>query len=217
MRRALVARGAHFNSFAMPEKNDDLHGNVPDRAPVALLLVDVINDMEFPGGAALLEHALPAAARIAELKHTAKAVGIPVIYANDNFGRWRSDFREVVERCLTSGVRGEPVAQLLLPEPDDYFILKPKHSAFHATALDTLLRYLHTRRLIIAGFAADACVLVTAAEAHMRDYGVFVPSDCVASRSAEHTRGALDHMERVLDADIRSAAELDLRSLRRDE
>jgi nicotinamidase-related amidase len=149
----------------MPEKNQDLHGNVPDRSPVVLLLVDVINDMEFEGGDALLAQALPAAARIAELKGAARTAGIPVIYANDNFGKWRSDFRDVVERCLTTGVRGEPVAQLLVPEPDDYFILKPKHSAFHATALDTLLRYLHARRLIIAGFTADACVMVTAAEA----------------------------------------------------
>ena len=200
----------------MPEKNENLHGNVPDRSPVVLLLVDVINDMEFEGGDALLAQALPAAARIAELKGAARAAGIPVIYANDNFGKWRSDFRDVVERCLTTGVRGEPVAQLLVPEPDDYFILKPKHSAFHATALDTLLRYLHARRLIIAGFTADACVMVTAAEAHMRDYRVFVPSDCVASRTAEYTRSALEHMERVLDVDVTRAGLLDLEGLRRD-
>ena len=200
----------------MPEKNENLHGNVPDRSPVVLLLVDVINDMEFEGGNALLAQALPAAARIAELKGAARAAGIPVIYANDNFGKWRSDFRDVVERCLTTGVRGEPVAQLLVPEPDDYFILKPKHSAFHATALDTLLRYLHARRLIIAGFTADACVMVTAAEAHMRDYRVFVPSDCVASRTAEYTRSALEHMERVLDVDVTRAGLLDLEGLRRD-
>jgi nicotinamidase-related amidase len=198
----------------MPEKNDDLHGNVPDHSPVALLLVDVINGMEFDGGEALLAQALPAAARIAELKGAARAAGIPVIYANDNFGRWRSDFRDVVERCLTSGVRGEPVAQLLVPEPDDYFILKPKHSAFHATALDTLLRYLHARRLVIAGFTADACVMVSAAEAHMRDYRVFVPSDCVASSTAEHTGAALAHMERVLDVDATPAGSLDVASLR---
>jgi nicotinamidase-related amidase len=195
----------------MPEKNDDLHGNVPDRSAIALLLVDVINDMEFDGGEALLAQALPAAARIAELKHVAKSAGVPVIYANDNFGRWRSDFRDVVERCLTGDVRGEPVAHLLVPEPDDYFILKPKHSAFHATALDTLLRYLHAERLVIAGFTADACVLVTAAEAHMRDYRVTVPSDCVASRSAAHTRAALAHMERVLDVEVVEAEQLDLR------
>lgn len=200
----------------MPRKNESLHGNAPDRSPVVLLLVDVINDMEFAEGGALLEQALPAAGRIAELKHAAKAAGIPVIYANDNFGRWRSDFRDVVERCLTSGVRGEPVAQLLLPEPDDYFVLKPKHSAFHATPLDTLLTYLQATRVVLAGFTADACVLVTAAEAHMRDYEIFVPEDCVASKSAEYTAAALEQMRRGFGVDTRAAGRLDLWALRSD-
>ena len=197
----------------MPEKNDSLHGNAPDRCPAALLLIDVINDMEFDGGESLLRHALPAAERIAELKRTAKALGIPAIYANDNFGRWRSDFREVVERCLTNDVNGAPVAELLIPEPDDYFILKPKHSAFHATALDTLLIHLHSTRLILTGFTADSCVLLTAGEAHMRDYRLFVPHDCVASITPARTRSALQHMQRAFDVDTTPAAELDLAAL----
>lgn len=199
----------------MPEKNDDLHGNAPDRCPVALLLVDVINDMEFEGGDALLTEALPAGACIAELKSAARALEIPVIYANDNFGRWRSDFASVVERCVAHEVRGSVVAQLLVPEPDDYFVLKPKHSAFFATPLDLLLRYLHTRRIVIAGFTADACVAVTAAGAHMRDYEVFVPADCVASQSMERTRNALAQMEQALDVHVTPAAGLDLTTLLR--
>lgn len=199
----------------MPEKNADLHGNAPDRCPVALLLVDVINDMEFDGGDALLKEALPAAACIAELKNAATTRGVPVIYANDNFGRWRSDFASVVERCAAGEVRGSPVAQLLVPGPDDYFVLKPKHSAFFATPLDVLLRYLHTRRIIIAGFTADACVTVTAAGAHMRDYEVFVPADCVASQGAERTRTALAHMAQAFDVRVTPAADLDFSRLLR--
>ena len=38
----------------MPAKNADLHGNAPDKADVALLLIDVINDLEFPEGEQLL-------------------------------------------------------------------------------------------------------------------------------------------------------------------
>ena len=38
----------------MPHKNPDLHGNAPDNAGVALLLIDVINDLEFPEGEQLL-------------------------------------------------------------------------------------------------------------------------------------------------------------------
>ena len=197
----------------MPEKNQDLHGMVPDAAPVALLLIDVINAMDFPeGGERLAENALPAARRLAELRRQAKALDIPVIYANDNFGKWRSDFREVVEHALED-VPGRPVAELLKPEKDDYFVLKPKHSAFYATTLDTLLKYLGTRRLVMGGFSGDVCVLFTAGDAYMRDLHVHVPSDCVASVSDEENRRALAYMRRVLDVRTAPSTALDLEAL----
>ena len=114
----------------MPAKNEDLHGNVPDNAAVALLLIDVINDLEFAGGEDLVRYALPMAERIAALKRQAKQAGIPAVYVNDNFGKWRSDFRTLVTHCLHEDVRGKPLAELLQPEEDDYFVLKPKHSGF---------------------------------------------------------------------------------------
>jgi nicotinamidase-related amidase len=197
----------------MPEKNEDLHGMVPDAAPVALLLIDVINAMDFEGGDRLAEQALPAARRLAELRRKAKALAIPVIYANDNFGRWRSDFREVVEHALEGGVPGRPIAELLKPEKDDYFVLKPKHSAFYATTLDLLLKYLGTRRLVMAGFSGDVCVLFTAGDAYMRDLHVHVPSDCVASVSEEENGRALAYMRRVLEVRTAPSTALDLQAL----
>ena len=199
----------------MPAKNPDLHGNAPDTCEAALLLVDVINDLEFPGGRAMLASALRAARRIAALKRRARKARVPVIYANDNFGRWRSNFADVVEHCLHDGVRGQPIAELLAPDRDDYFVLKPKHSAFYATTLETLLGYLKTRRLILMGFAGDACVLMTAADAYMRDVEVYVPSDCTASKSQAENRKALHYMKRVLHADTRPSAKLDLAKLAR--
>jgi nicotinamidase-related amidase len=197
----------------MPAKNEDLHGNVPDRCPVALVLIDVINDMEYEGGAELLRNAMPIAPRLAELKRRARAAGIPVVYANDNFGKWRSDFREVVEHCTCDGVRGAPFVRQLAPDEDDYFVLKPKHSAFFATTLQTLLEYLGPRRLILAGIAGDTCVLLSASDAYMRDFHLNVPSDCTASISDEHNRGALDYMTRVLQVDTTPSSELDLEAL----
>src|SRR5512138_3247045 len=126
-------------------KNRDLHGSVPENSPVALLLVDVINAMDFDGADALVRQAVEMAPRIAALKKRLKRIGIPSIYINDNFGRWQSDFRGVVNHVLQDGVPGEPVARVLRPERDDYFVLKPKHSAFFETTLDTLLAYLGTK------------------------------------------------------------------------
>src|SRR6476661_4636539 len=104
----------------MPAMNHDLHGSAPDTSPVALLLVDVINDLEFPEGDQLLETALPAARRIARLVKEARRAHVPVVYANDNFGRWRSDLHSVVRHCVEDDVRGRPIARLLKPHRDDY-------------------------------------------------------------------------------------------------
>lgn len=194
-------------------KNADLHGNVPDHSELALLLIDVINDMEFPEGDQLIEFALPAARRIAELKERAYALSIPVIYVNDNFGRWRSDFKAQLEHCLRDNVRGREIVELLHPKEEDYFVLKPKHSAFYSTSLDILLRYLRAETLIITGFAANICVLFTANDAYMRDFELFVPSDCVASNTADENNYALDQMMRILKADVTPSSELDITKL----
>ena len=194
----------------MPTSNEDLHGNAPDTCDAALLLIDVINDLEFPEGDQLLRHALPMARRIAELKARAKSVGVPVIYVNDNFGRWQSNFNAQVEHCLGDGVRGRPIAELLRPEGDDYFVLKPKHSGFFSTTLDLLLKYLGVRSVVLTGIAANICVLFTANDAYMRDFDLAVPSDCVASNTEEENQHALQQMRKVLKADIRPSAELRL-------
>ncbi|HXD30332.1 MAG TPA: isochorismatase family cysteine hydrolase [Pyrinomonadaceae bacterium] len=191
----------------------DLHGNVPDRAEVALLLIDVINDLEFEGGQELLRHALPMAQRIADLKSRLRASGVPIIYVNDNFGKWRSDFNQIVRHCLEDDVRGEPVAQLLAPDKDDYFVLKPKHSGFFSTTLNLLLRYLGVHSLILTGIAGNNCVLFTANDAYLRDFRIFVPSDCVASIRAADNEHALRQMQQVLKAEIRASTELELTDL----
>src|SRR3954462_8598251 len=82
---------------------------------VALLLIDVINDLEFPGGEQLLPPGLEMAERIEFLKSEARRHNVPVIYVNDNFGQWRSDFRSQVEHCLRPGVRGRPIVEQLKP------------------------------------------------------------------------------------------------------
>jgi nicotinamidase-related amidase len=197
----------------MPGRAQGIDGSVPDRSPVALLLVDVINDLDFEGGAELLAQARPAAKRIAALKRRARVAGIPAIYVNDNFGRWQSDFKALVAHCLRDGVRGAPLARLLRPARHDYFVLKPKHSGFYSTPLALLLAHLGARTLILTGFAGDSCVLATANDAHMRDYRLVVPEDCTAAKSGEANRRALTLMRTVLEADTTPSTELDLAAL----
>jgi nicotinamidase-related amidase len=199
----------------MRKKSPDLHGNAPDNSEVALLLIDVINDLEFEGAERLGEHVLPAAQNIKALKQRAKAAGIPAIYVNDNFGKWRSDFKKLVAHVIEDGTRGQEMAELLRPEDDDYFVLKPKQSGFYSTSLDILLKHLGTETLILTGVAGDICVLLTASDAHIRDYQLVVPSDCVASQDAGENQRVLKYMRRVLEANIQPASELNFQKLKR--
>ena len=182
----------------------------PSRGSSALLLIDFINDFEFEGAERLFPSALAAARAAALLRRRARQAGVPVVYCNDNFGKWRSDFRATLAHCLEEGVRGRPIAELLKPDEDDYFILKPKHSGFESTSLDILLSHLGARRLVLAGVAGDFCVLFTAQDAYMRGYELLVPADCVASDPDEDNRRALSHMAKVCKADIRPSAQIDL-------
>jgi nicotinamidase-related amidase len=200
----------------MPVRSEDLHGNVPDNAGAALLLIDVVNDFEFEGGEELFKLALPIGRNIAALKKRAKEYGIPVIYVNDNFGKWQSDLNKIVSHCLEDGVRGEPFVKLVLPDEDDYFVLKPKHSGFYCTSLELVLEHTGAHSLILAGIAGNNCVLFTANDAYMRDFNLIVPADCSVSISPEDNEYAFKQMEKVLKADIRPAQELNLEKLKGD-
>lgn len=197
----------------MPIRSKDLHGNVPDSSGTALILIDVVNDFEFEGGEELFELAQPVGAKIAALKQRAKQLGIPTIYANDNFGRWQSDLNKIVSHSISDGVRGKPFVEQVLPDDNDYFVLKPKHSGFYCTALELLLAHLGAQSLILAGIAGNNCVLFTANDAYMRDFKLFVPADCSASLTKEDNEAALTQMQAVLKADIRPSNELDLERL----
>ena len=159
----------------------------------------MISCWTFPDAEPLLRHASRIAANIAALKHRCVTARVPVIYANDNSGQWRSDFKYVVRESLASEGPGADITRQLQPGDEDYFVLKPKHSAFFATPLEILLDHLKTECLIITGVAADQCVVNTVADARMRDFEAIVPSDCVATQSAARQRSALRHFEEVLD------------------
>jgi nicotinamidase-related amidase len=199
----------------MGHDHSDLHGSAPDKSKVALLIIDVINDLDFPEADELLQFAEPMAERIQALANAARASNIPVVYVNDNFGRWRSDFRALVENCLDAKSKGRHIVERLRPEECDYFVLKPKHSGFFATTLDTLLQYLGVETVILTGIAANICVLFTANDAYMRDLRVIVPKDCVASNTAGLNEYALQQIRTVLKAETPAADELNEALLRR--
>lgn len=181
--------------------------DVPQHETVHLL-IDIINPFDFDGADDLFPHALRAAQRIGELKRRLDEYGVPTVYVNDNFGHWELGFRELVEELRTTSVRSAALLAHVDPRAGDHYILKPKHSAFYATSLEVLLARWHTRRLILTGIAGNICVMFTANDAHMRDFSLIVPPDCMASESTAANEWATHQMRTVMNADVRPAPEL---------
>jgi nicotinamidase-related amidase len=177
-------------------------------AGTALLLIDVINDLAFDGSGPLVAQAESMAAPLARLKRRATTAGVPTIYINDNFGQWRSDFRRTVAHCTARSSPGHRVSRRLRPTARDYFVLKPKHSGFCDTTLDTLLETLSIRRVILTGIAGNICVLFTANDAYMREYKIFAPSDCIVSNTADDNEHALRQIAIVLKGHVAASPRL---------
>jgi nicotinamidase-related amidase len=181
-------------------RNDNLHGNVPDSCPTVLMLVDVINDLDFPDNGPLVKTASGLGQRIAKLKARCSEAGIPTIYVNDN---------------LEPLSLGRPLVEKIVPGPLDYIVLKPKHSPFYATPLDAILSYLHAKTVVLAGLTTNACVLSAAIGIHVRDLKLYVPSDCVAALNATLQRRALALMRESFGAVTTPSNRLELRRLMR--
>jgi nicotinamidase-related amidase len=175
------------------------------RRRTALLLIDFMNPLDFDGANAMAPRAVRAAERAAALRRRMHARREPVIYANDNFGRWEADFAAIVDYCASRGGASARMAALLAPSPRDRSVLKPRHSAFFGTPLEFLLDELAIDRLVLAGVAADSCIMFTAHDAYLRKYALWIPQDCVASEKDAYRRSALAYMARVLKADIHAS------------
>lgn len=172
----------------------------------ALIIIDIINKMDFKGSEDLLHYTKTIVQPLLTLKQRAKQLDIPVIYVNDNFGLWREDVSQLIEECKR-GI-GRDLIESFIPEKDDFFILKPKHSGFHGTQLDILLTHLGIENLILTGVAADLCVLFTAFDAHMREYNLWVPDDCTASETVQAYEAALHIMSHSISAKTDSTTEV---------
>jgi nicotinamidase-related amidase len=180
----------------------------PCRLPTSqrvLLIVDFITSLDFPGAEKLAAPALEAAKATAALKRRLAGEGVPAIYANDNYGVWQSDFHSLVSTCLgLEGAAGE-IARTLYPQADDLTILKPRHSAFYASPLELLLTEMQARELVLCGLATDMCVQLTAADAFLREFKVWVPADCTAAETPGAKDRALRYMADVLKCDTHPA------------
>ena len=181
------------------------------KSATAVLIVDAINPLDFPGGRAFARRAVSTARRIVRLAERARNAGIPVIFVNDNLGRWRSDIDALIEYVCAPDCAGRPLVETLRPQREDFVVLKSTLSGFHQTPLDAMLRQGDVTTVIVTGFVTSNCVLFTAADAYMRDYRVVIPRDCVADLSRDAQQEGLKRMVDVMKAQLISSTRLRLR------
>lgn len=166
----------------------------------AVLFIDFINDFRFDGGEKLRTHTEKILPNVMKLRHFAEQHQLPIIYINDHYRLWQSDPAVIINHCTNK--YNEQLIRQIKPKENDYFLIKPQHSAFFQTPLQALLQGLGKTHLIIAGIAGDICVLFTAKDAYMYQYSMHIPKNCVASEKSEGNDYALYLMNSVMKANI---------------
>jgi len=166
----------------------------------AVLFVDIINDFDFIGGDKLHENTTAILPNLVKLKKFAQENDLPCIYVNDHYGLWQADFHKIIDYCRNE--KSEEIIDALMPGENDYFLIKPMHSAFFQSPLQSLLTELDKTHLIMGGIAGDICILFTAQDAYMYKYRISVPKNCMASEENDNNEYALYLMKSVMDADI---------------
>lgn len=179
-------------------------------AGAALLIIDMINPLDFEGAAPLADAAEGIVKPILNVRAAADAAGLPVVYVNDNHGEWHAEPSQIVDDLVSSERAGSAMAERLRPRRGDYFVTKPQLSGFYATTLAALLPRLGVNKLILVGIAADLCVLLTAADAHMREYALWVPADAIAGENEQRTNWAIGIMQTSFGAETRATRDLSI-------
>jgi len=188
----------------------------PHHSPAVLILIDVINHFEFPDGEKVLRQALPVAPKLARLKKRAQAAGMSTIYVNDNFGQWQLDVFRLLDYCIRPEAIGRSFVEQAQPDKNDYLVLKPMHTGSYQTPLEALLRYLDASTLVLCGLTTNSCIVCTAHDAKMREFEIYVPSDCSAARTVKEHRQAIEHIRTMTNTKVAPSGSLRLNKIARD-
>ena len=176
-------------------------GVKPASANTALIVLDMITDFDFEDGDQLYENTVKMAPNLAQLIERARGEKVPVLYVNDNFGKWQEDFPTYVKLVRKNSAKGREVLDMIEPRRGDYHILKPQRSAFFSTPLEVLLLTLEVSEVVMTGITTDICILFSAHDAYMRGYRLQIPSDCTAAVLESYYEDALKLMRRVVHAE----------------
>lgn len=173
---------------------------------VAILALDLLTDFSFPDGARVRNALRSRASPIRRLLERARKNAVPIIYVNDNLGRWRSDAPALIAHCTEPRRPGAALVESLRPDESDQIVLKPRHSAFFGTPLAALLEDRLIDVLVLVGISTESCIWMSACDAHTRGFAIVIPRDTVAGASRAATMRSLKSLRDVLGAQVPSNA-----------
>ncbi|HSC48856.1 MAG TPA: isochorismatase family cysteine hydrolase [Gaiellaceae bacterium] len=161
----------------------------------AFVLVDVVQTFEHEDGERLLESFRGRHDGFVAALERARADGLPVIYANDNFSVWDGDAPRLVQEALAGA--GGGLLRPIAPRAGETFVVKPRYSAFDHTPLELILRELEIERLLLGGMSTEGCVAQSAIGARELSFKVTVLADACATIDEGVERVAFDYLDRV--------------------
>jgi nicotinamidase-related amidase len=164
----------------------------------AFVFVDVVQTFEHEDGEKLLASFRERHEGFVSALEGARRGGLPVVYANDNFGVWDGDAPRLVREALDG--RGGDLVEAVAPREGETMVVKPRYSAFDHTPLELILRDLDVERLLLGGMSTEGCVAQTTIDARELGFKVTVLAGACATIDERVERVALEYLERVAGA-----------------
>ena len=109
----------------------------------------------------------------------------PVVFATDAFHRQDFIFKGRMQPHSLAGTRGAEVIRELDRNDEDFWLPKPRFSAFFQTDLEIWLRERGVTLCAVGGISTHFCVLTTVMDAICHDFKAVLLEDCSAAYSRE--------------------------------
>jgi nicotinamidase-related amidase len=167
----------------------------------ALLVIDMQNDFCRENGTLFVKQNQTIIPRIKREIELCRKARVPIIYTQDWHEPNDAEFELWPKHCIRQSWGAEIVDELK-PAPRDLVVRKNTYSAFFKTRLDSSLRKLGIKTLILTGCITYFCVLFTAKDAHERGYRLIAKRDCLGFVSRKMHEFALDLMRHAFKARI---------------
>jgi nicotinamidase-related amidase len=169
----------------------------------ALLVIDMLNDFVLEGAPLEVPDTRKVIPAIKREIERARKDGNPVIYICDWHDPDDSEFEKFGwPPHAVRDTKGADVVEDIKPQKGDVVIKKNTYSGFYGTELEKTLKKLGVSDLRLTGCVTHICVMFTASDAVLREYGVSVVADGVAGLAKEDHDAALRIMKNVLGAKL---------------